>query len=392
MKKASWSNAFPLVYRKIRERFSEEILSESSLVFEACKVKLLKSDDYLAWASNYYGVAIIKHSYFEQMFDSKYYYNYQEVFDWSEECFPLFEWENILFVACLDPHMVMNIPYDLNIKPILAGYEELIYGWDKIKSAKLEVQNFEKLESKKNSDSEDSGEQENDFKKNDPFLYPDGLLLEDEPTPLNSPPLPKIPPPVVINDDTFENDSPPLKLRLPDESSEFELINESEIKKPTLSFNLLDGILKNIYLQSNKYFDRSMFLECIGDDYCIPVHCDSNFEKSEKSELSEKDKFINMRVPSPFRISFSTKKPFHGKIHDNKVTNQFFKIWLNDLKNYESLYLTLIPVLNDQIVIGLLLFLRSNKENSKASLEFAITLGESLGDELKKLTFLNNSA
>jgi hypothetical protein len=57
MRQASWRKIFPDIYEQIRSLYPENKASESSLIYLACREKLITSETYLDWASNYYSIA-----------------------------------------------------------------------------------------------------------------------------------------------------------------------------------------------------------------------------------------------------------------------------------------------------------------------------------------------
>lgn len=129
MKEASWKKAFPDIYHEIRSRYPQSDVSEASLIYLACKENLIDSQTYLNWAHRYYAIAILEDRFFDERFDRATYEKLSGVAPWSEEFFPVFEWDGVIFVACLDPYVLRTLNLEFMIRPLLTSFENLFKGW-----------------------------------------------------------------------------------------------------------------------------------------------------------------------------------------------------------------------------------------------------------------------
>jgi len=134
MRDVPWKLRFPQAYQKVRQIPLARNLPPAQWMFLSLENGFVNSTDYLPWAQNYYGLGILKELFFEpQHFSSIPYQKYKNMSTaWGPQALPVFEWENILFVACIDPHSVPDEILDLPgliCRPLLAHYEDLVKAW-----------------------------------------------------------------------------------------------------------------------------------------------------------------------------------------------------------------------------------------------------------------------
>ncbi len=134
MHDAPWKQQFPQVYQKVRQIPLARQIAPAQWMLLSFENGLIQSDDYLPWAQNYYGLGSLKSSFFEpRIFSPATYHKYKNHSTaWGPQALPICEWENVLFVACLDPHSVPSIIENqpmLICRPLLARYEDLVKAW-----------------------------------------------------------------------------------------------------------------------------------------------------------------------------------------------------------------------------------------------------------------------
>lgn len=134
MNNAPWKLKFPQVYQKVRQIPLARNLPPAQWMLLAFENNLIRSEEYLPWAQNYYGLAKLNSAFFEpKIFSSATYHKFKDLSTvWGPQALPVFEWDNVLFVACLDPH---SVPSELTAspqalcRPLLATYEDLLKAW-----------------------------------------------------------------------------------------------------------------------------------------------------------------------------------------------------------------------------------------------------------------------
>jgi hypothetical protein len=128
MRDVLWKSDFPQVYQKVRQLPLAKNLPPAQWMFLSLESGYITSEDYLLWAQNYYKLAILENSFFLGPFKDATFTKYKDLFAWGPQALPIFEWDGVVFVACIDPH---SVPSNLEIlcRPILATYEGLTRGW-----------------------------------------------------------------------------------------------------------------------------------------------------------------------------------------------------------------------------------------------------------------------
>lgn len=135
MQDAPWKHQFPQVYQKVRQIPLAKNLPPAQWMILSLENGFISSTEYLPWAQNYYGLATLKSGFFESKhFSPIAYHKYKnQSTTWGPQALPVFEWENTLFVACVDPYSVpselTNHP-DMICRPLLANYEDLVKAWN----------------------------------------------------------------------------------------------------------------------------------------------------------------------------------------------------------------------------------------------------------------------
>lgn len=139
MQDAPWKHQFPQVFQKVRQIPLAKNLSPAQWMFLSLENSFISSDEYLSWAQKYYGLATLKSSFFESAhFSSASYYKFKNQSSagsslWGPQALPVFEWDNILFVACIDPYSVPSEVINQSgmiCRPLLAKYEDLVKAWN----------------------------------------------------------------------------------------------------------------------------------------------------------------------------------------------------------------------------------------------------------------------
>lgn len=134
MSEVYWKTPFPLVYQKVKQLPLGRQLAPNHLILLALENQLLTSEEYLTWAQKFYGLARANDSFFNEQLSANTYEKYKNQFEWGLQAIPIFEWEDVVFVACLDP---LAVPSDLPFlcRPVLASYEVLKATWNRFLTA-----------------------------------------------------------------------------------------------------------------------------------------------------------------------------------------------------------------------------------------------------------------
>lgn len=115
-----------------KEKFNIPSDSEHSIA-EILRSGFISEEDYLQWASETYQIPLLDHEFFKTV------NNYRLVLDnpsplWSETFFPILEWENTLFVVCLEPQEIeLSKPHTF----VLASLFRMETIWNKMEKTAL---------------------------------------------------------------------------------------------------------------------------------------------------------------------------------------------------------------------------------------------------------------
>lgn len=122
------------------------------------------------------------------------------------------------------------------------------------------------------------------------------------------------------------------------------------------------AFLDQVFSQMRTQFSKSMILVKSGD-YVKPWKWDENFKPTDSTVQQ-----YSLPTPSPFRIVARTHKPYHGPVYTNDLNQKFFTQW-NEAQIPE--HLTIVPVIVDDKVVGMILGIGERAANTKSTLQLA---------------------
>ena len=101
-------------------------ISSDCTLQEALKTELISQSDYMKWASYYYGMPILKDQYFQEypQLNEELWNKYPDV--WNESLLPVLEWNDIVYVATLEPE---KMPIDKKVVFLLTPAQCLENLW-----------------------------------------------------------------------------------------------------------------------------------------------------------------------------------------------------------------------------------------------------------------------
>lgn len=421
MENIFWQSQFPQVYERVKQLPEAGQTPPSEWLLLALEHELLTSEDYLAAAQRYFGLAILNDPFFTEQFSPEIYEKYKNEFNWSAQSLPIFEWDGVVFVACLDPHQV---PSDLETtyRPLLASQQGLKWAWKKVNSGSSETlesvpsqqqnsaeQNlFDLIDTPLSSEeepvsSEESASLEGD--QNHDFEMPEGLSfgsssppsstspdddegifgLPTQPPPAPSavklapppppaggpsasvpvaPPVPKAPPRAPAPPLVAVAPPPPIVEAPAPTPETITAYVKKEISTPTQE---IEEELMLCFAKAFQTYRNLMILKVVGDSV-IPYRWDPSYRPPRTMSP------IGLAEPSIFRIVTTTEKPFHGSVTTNAVNSQFFESWFG---GHQPLWVTIIPLFFDNTLVGLLLAASDDEElDRKSSLELMLSTAQ----------------
>lgn len=150
-----------------------------------------------------------------------------------------------------------------------------------------------------------------------------------------------------------------------------------KFRKPNT--NAFDKEVMATFKQMKTFFKKSMLL-AIGDkDRVIkPLLWDSGFVASETAKSE-----FELKTPSFFRIVATTQKPYHGFVTPSDFNDTFFEAW-----NHGQIpdHITLVPVMDGDLVIGMLLGLGEKSSYNRNVLQFCENASKEFSAKMLKGT------
>jgi hypothetical protein len=100
-----------------------------SLLWQALKSKKIKSHEYLEWVQTELGAIILRSDFFlSHPINDTLFKKFKSIYNWSPECLPLYEWDQVLYVGCLEAPK--NFNYSKKVIFVYTTVEGLEAGWN----------------------------------------------------------------------------------------------------------------------------------------------------------------------------------------------------------------------------------------------------------------------
>lgn len=440
MTTSGWQEHFKNGLTKAEPLYAQNSSAESLLLF-CLQKKFIPVPEYLAWARESYELPVLEDDFIQLHPPKKELFTkWHKTRAWSPEFLPVAEWDGCLIVACLEaPAPDASSPVPLVF--VLASPTLLQAVWNEYQDAPVPARDAELFAEDGSlllQEQEDPAEATvgSDDGVTPGDESPEGLLAETSSVQapllqdLPKAPMPPAPPPSVeappIGAKKGPRTSEPLTgIKLSSASSFDETkvdtvvstvgeISLSQKKvapttqvtaggeelpsapvKPTTVQNgtaayfleklrkqnteKFDKAVQASFQQLKTFFKKSMLLGVGDKDRLIkPLLWDSNFE-NPPTPVPE----FSLKTPSIFRIVSGTQKPYHGYIIVNDLNESFFETW-----NQGQIpdHVTIVPLLDGDLVVGMLLGIGEKSNYNKNVLQFTETLAKDLTQKILKPT------
>ena len=420
--------------RQISEWKATSIQEKESLILWVLKNKKIKSQEYSDWAFKQYQLPRLKMIFFEKHKPNQTLLDrYQNI--WPDHVFPIKEWKEVLYLACLEPIKTFSLPQEFQW--VLAPIEGLLlFKGNTTKSLSDPsdiLQMPDEAESSAHSLKADSLDLGHSLSLNSSSAPSDSLnaidfnqmtVISSEPksqeknkTPLKTTEVLKtkkasknkdllLSPSVLkkkpSNQSSSHSSAPspqPLSIPIPNSSHSSQkssaAVNMSlnkpislkspsqpsplVKKKPSLVTSLhlpakdiskadehhLDdqqdqGVFDEILNRLAKIFDQNMIL-ILKNKVLKPWKWDKSWLKQPSTH-----NIILLNKPSVFRIVYKSNQKYHGYVVPNPTNSDFFQTWNQGV--YPE-HLTILPLIKDKIIKGMLLSTTSQEKGKNLSLD-----------------------
>jgi hypothetical protein len=126
-----WVNEMGVTEAQMTQ-WSREAPKGKSLTYWCLENGKIPTDEYLFWARNHYGLAVLKPEFFEQSPNFDLWRNIASVANWSAEMVPLHEWDGVVFVGCVEP--LDDISWSFPVRYIIADAQSLASSWQTLQT------------------------------------------------------------------------------------------------------------------------------------------------------------------------------------------------------------------------------------------------------------------
>lgn len=107
--------------------FAKVPQGESPLIW-GLKNLLVNEQAYTLWACETFQLPALKEEFFSQLANFSVIEKFSQLHSWHGTCFPIYEWNDTLFVACLEP---LTLPSETKICYVIAPYSAMTRTWKK---------------------------------------------------------------------------------------------------------------------------------------------------------------------------------------------------------------------------------------------------------------------
>lgn len=372
-----WLQNFHITAEQVAE-WTRNLPKGKSLIRWCLESGKIQPEAFLQWARQHYQLPVLNDQFNDFNIAQEISKRYGNI--WPDHVFPFYEWDGILYLACLEPvedfkspqkHQWVLAPLPMICK--LRGENAIIEEASIISDGAPSGLSTETLSSLNFNSVSVSPE-----KGPSPLEAPIGLsetpaagldfgslsVVKDEPVGIiGEPP----PPPTPLTAAMPAGMPPPPSA--------------AAAPKPTappagLSGSNHDQLVQFVFVEMGKHFDRSMIL-LFQDEKLQPWKWSPGWKID-----SNRNKIIDLSSPSVFRIVNETKNSYHGHVVKNDINNAFFDTWNGSLTPE---HLTIVPIAVGNSLAGMILGVCSKARGTMVSLSNIEQLGHQAAEQLIRL-------
>lgn len=357
----NWKEQFQEELRSISSSYSKET-ANGNLLSYALKHQAIPEEVYYSWAHENYRVPFVKSQFFTSpKFQKKVWDKWKSQFEWHQTFLPLGEWDGHIIIGCLDPSE--RAP-ELPAIYLLCRLEDLELAWTNYGGTTQSKDSLQSIATAPPPANQRIVAQLTPQAEEPKSKQPE-LELNDAPAK------------VAIKTPSLES----RKIASNDlKKSEEKILTENistapDKEKRTYFLEVLHkdkqqqflSQAKNTFDSMHAFFTKSFILAVDNQGQaCKPVAWDENFSSAQCET-------INLASPSMFRIVNTTSKPYHGSVTLNEANEKFFNEWN---KKEIPAHVTIVPLISNQKVIGMLVGFGDSTANNKAILNNVEKIGQ----------------
>ena len=291
---------------------------------------------------------------------------------WHSTLIPVYEWKQVLFVACSGSPEVVEIT-DRQVMFVHLDSASMKKLWDEFQASASASLDFK---------SRSSFQEEIVLQDTPPVSaeFPesiDDLLDLDHPETSKSKAAPST---AVFNKPEPKYSVPELESSIKAGISapeNFEITRLSVKALKSAPVENLEAWVEAVFQQMSGSFQKSMILLKQGDQL-RPWKWDARFEGEDSDSSS-----YSLINPSAFRIVLRSQKPFHGPVVNNEIMKKFFAQWNH---NEVPEHLTIAPLVVNEHVIGMVMGIGDQSANVKSALNLSEKMAVSITNQIQAQT------
>ncbi len=359
----NWKEQFQEELRSISSSYSKDT-APSSILMHALKQQAIPEEVYYSWAQENYQVPFVKSPFFTSpKFQKKVWDKWKSQYDWHQAFLPLGEWDGHILIGCLDPSERAS---ELPAIYLLCRLEDLETAWSNYGGTTQKA--TQSPPAQVNAAPPPTNQRivaQLTPQAEMPQTVQPTLKINEEPAKVT------IKTPSLESRKITSNDA---------KKSEEKILNENtstapDKEKRTYFLEVLHKDKQQQFLNQAKvtfdsmhtFFSKSFILAVDNQNQiCKPVIWDESFNGTQCEP-------INLSSPSMFRIVNTTSKPYHGSVTLNEINEKFFNEW--NKKEIPS-HVTIVPLMSNQKVIGMLVGFGDATANNKAILNNVEKIGQ----------------
>lgn len=340
-----------------------EAPQHESLTYWCLKTGKVKSERYLSWAREHYGLASIRSDFFRQN-QNPLWEKIKSVANWSAQMIPVHEWDGVVFIACAEPPQ--DIQWSFPVQYLLADVKDLESHWATLQSLSETPQAVLPPEG---------------ISSSVPMASPEGLSLPENlmeksfagvpPIPVEQPEGLSFPPSPVTTEALSPGEASSSreiptseKTEKPGMLLDFSVPPMTPKKEPDISEALVTTAPTatpfthySEFLHAMKNDFKGGMILSVENDHTRPIAWDESFRKKEKKA----DELWSLNAASAFRVACRTKMPYLGHVVETPTNRDFFQSW-----GFETLPTSVLiqPILQGHTVTHLILALTDGQKKS----------------------------
>lgn len=376
----TWVEALNIKPELLTEWSSQAPAGKPILVY-CIEEGLVDYGEYMRWAQQRYGLAVLQPNYFQATFDPSQLEQAKLTGAWQAWIFPVENWDGVTFVACVEPPHEPEAP---TVRYVLADPRAMKEAWG---GTMTTIRSPQKSESEPPAlpKTESLGEE-----------LPAGMSASPKPFVLDLDnatfnigpvteikPMPEVPAapkeeekPFTENtsltltnmreeEETDERPSPKVTPPPPLKTPELKIVTSAPATKtaPAAAVVDEDGAVKSLFTAMRERYQASIIMKCTDQNARL-----YQWDKTLNPTVEASKVTVNLSYPTFMRIVSKTNLPYHGYLVDSPAHHEFFNaLGLKAL----PVCVTAIPIRFEDVLWGIVVAFGTEENQKMESLNFA---------------------